>query len=133
MCGCTNNGNNSNQCTIILIIVIFALQGLLNGSSQSRTALILLFLFWLCGMGGRSSYVGAQALANTGNMQNMQLPNCYAPVSMRSPNCGAYSCDCKKKDKHSKNSYCKCERVKVCLNNSATSPSTANASYGCGC
>lgn len=138
MCGCTNNGNNSNQCTIILIIVIFALQGLLNGSSQSRTALILLFLFWLCGMGGRGSYAVNQNVANA-SYNNMQLPTCYAPVnpcyyapvSMRSPNCGDYSC--KKKDKHRKNSYCKCERVKVCLNNSAASPATANTGYGCGC
>lgn len=106
MYGCTNNSNGSNQCTIILIIVIFALQGLLNGSSQSRTALVLLFLFWLCGNRG------------CGNNAPAQVNTCAMPMQMpMSSCCMPDPCCCKsKKRRHRGNCTCKCERVKVCCN-----------------
>lgn len=108
MCGCTNNTNGSNQCTILLIIIIFALQGLLNGSSQSKTALVLLFLYWLCG--NRNCGNNAPAQANTCAMP-MQMPMPMSNCCMPEP------CCCKsKKRRHHGSCTCKCERVKVCCN-----------------
>lgn len=103
MCGCTNNRNGSNQCTILLIIVIFALQGLLNGSTQSRTALILLFLYWLCG---------------SGNNVLAQNNNCAMPASMPMSNCCMPTpCCCKPRKSRRRDCTCKCKRIKVCCNN----------------
>lgn len=106
MCGCTNNTNGSNQCTILLIIIIFALQGLLNGSSQSKTALVLLFLYWLCGN------------RNCGNNAPAQVNTCAMPMQMPMSNCCMPEpCCCKsKKRRHHGSCTCKCERVKVCCN-----------------
>lgn len=109
MCGCTNNTNGSNQCTILLIIIIFALQGLLNGSTQSKTALVLLFLYWLCG--NNCNRNNAQSQCNT---CAMPMNNCCRPISSC---CMPTPCCCKSK-KHRKHDSCtcKCERVKVCCN-----------------
>lgn len=102
MCGCTNNTNGSNQCTILLIIIIFALQGLLNGSTQSKTALVLLFLYWLCG-----SQCG-------GNNAQQQVNTCAMPIKSC---CMPNPCCCKsKKRRHHDSCTCKCKRVKVCCN-----------------
>lgn len=106
MFGCTNNRSGGNQCTIILIIIIFALQGLLNGSNQSKTALILLFLYWLCAGG-------------CGNNAPVQNVNCgMTPCTVPMNNCclPQSRCCCKSR-KHRKDSCtCKCNRVKVCYN-----------------
>lgn len=110
MCGCTNNTNGSNQCTILLIIIIFALQGLLNGSPQSKTALVLLFLYWLCGNRG----CGSMGCGNMGCGNNAcnQVNTCAMPVYSMPE-----SCCCKsKKRRHRDECTCKCERVKVCMN-----------------
>lgn len=50
MCGCGFNGRGCNWCSIIIIIVIFRYLGLLdtNCNPNSRNAITLLLLWWLC-------------------------------------------------------------------------------------
>ncbi|MEG0308700.1 MAG: hypothetical protein RR891_04320 [Clostridium sp.] len=109
MCGCSNNQNSCQPCTIILIIVILANQGLLDGSPKSKNALTLLFLYWLCG-------------ANRGNGSNcstqMVMPtNCGCkPSCICKPSCEC-ECKCKKSCCKCKEKKCKCKRIKVCCNN----------------
>jgi hypothetical protein len=102
MGGCSNNGWNS-QCIIILIIVIFANQGLLDGSSRSRNALTLLFLYWLC-----CGFNNGCGNYNYGQMYGNQC------------SCGCQCCcisKCKEKkckEKKRKEKKCKCRRIKIC-------------------
>ena len=108
MGGCSNNRCNS-QCIIILIIVIFANQGLLDGSSRSRNALTLLFLYWLCcGFNngcGNSNY--GQMMSGNCNYGQMYGNQC-------SCGCGCQCCKCKCKEKKCKEKKCKCKRIKIC-------------------
>lgn len=104
MGGCSNNRCNS-QCIIILIIVIFANQGLLDGSSRSRNALTLLFLYWLC-----CGFNNGCGNSNCGLMCGNQC----------SCGCGCQCCcicKCKEKkykEKKRKEKKCKCKRIKIC-------------------
>jgi len=100
MGGCSNNRCNS-QCIIILIIVIFANQGLLDGSSRSRNALTLLFLYWLCcGFNnGSGNYNSGQMMSGNCNYGQMYGNQC---------------CKCKCKEKKCKEKKCKCKRIKIC-------------------
>lgn len=102
MGGCSNNRCNS-QCIIILIIVIFANQGLLDGSSRSRNALTLLFLYWLC-----CGFNNGCGNNNCGSMCGNQC------------SCGC-QCFCiskckekKRKEKKRKEKKCRCKRIKIC-------------------
>lgn len=114
MFGCANNRNGPNSCTIILIIVIFALQGLLNGSSQSRTALILLFLFWLCGSGGCG--FGRDGFDGCGTNGCMPINNCNC-MPMNNCCCMPMSKCCGRSRRRRKDRCtCDCKRVKVCFN-----------------
>ena len=82
MCGFGNNmgagtcGINNNPCTIILIIVIFKYLNLLDTecNPNSKNALTLLFLYWLCCNNGVNvnSFLGN----NNGCCNNTQSNNC---------------------------------------------------------
>lgn len=110
MCGCTNNNNNgSNQCTILLIIIIFALQGLLNGSAQSRIALVLLFLFWICG-----NNFGGNFGMNQCNNSSMPMNRCMPMSSCCTPS--PCCCESRRRRRRKDSCTCKCKRVKVCCN-----------------
>lgn len=107
MFGCSNNRCNS-QCIIILIIVIFANQGLLDDSSRSRNALTLLFLYWLC-CGCNNS--GQMMLGNCGHRSmcgNQCSCGCGCQCKCK---CKCCKCKCKCKCKEKK---CKCKRIKIC-------------------
>ncbi len=117
MCGCGNNrcgnfgfgnfgfGNTGcfQPCTALLVILILSNQGLLDGGKESRNALTLLFLFWLCGC--------------RGGFNNNFLPQNSCCCDNRSGsscgcNCGCCcKCKCKCKCKEEK---CKCRNIKVC-------------------
>lgn len=106
MCGYSNNRCNSQQCTILLIIVILANQGLLDGSSKSKNALTLLFLYWLCGFNGGC---GSNMLGNC-NYGSMCGNQCSCRCGCRCGcQCKCKCCKCKCKEKK-----CKCKRIKVC-------------------
>ncbi|MEG1142529.1 MAG: hypothetical protein RSE41_08830 [Clostridia bacterium] len=102
MCGCSNNKFNSQPCTILLIIVILANQGLLDSSPKSKNALTLLFLYWLCGFNGG---------CGNNNSGQRQVNNCGCQCGCRCE-CKQSCCKCKCKEKK-----CKCKRIRVCCNN----------------
>lgn len=109
MCGCSNNRCNSQACTIILIIVIFANQGLLDGSSKSKNALTLLFLWWLCGFnGGCGCNNSGQMMSGNCGHRSMCGNQCSCGCGCQ---CKCKCCKCKCKCKEKK---CKCKRIKVC-------------------
>ncbi|WP_346869351.1 hypothetical protein [Clostridium sp. UBA5119] len=105
MCGYSNNRCNSQACTILLIIVILANQGLLDGSSKSKNALTLLFLYWLCGFNGGCGSNNMLGNCNYGSMCGNQC-SCRCGCGCQ---CKCKCCKCKCKEKK-----CKCKRIKVC-------------------
>lgn len=127
MCGCTMNRNNPQSCTIILIIIILACQGLLDGSPRSRNAITLLLLWWLCNRGfgcGNNMIQGSgyQAVSANNCCQN----NCCQRSCCCNTNCcSRCCCSCKEKK-------CKCRRIRLCYNNSGNMNNRYNNS-GCCC
>ena len=102
MCGCSNNRGNSQPCTIILIIVILANQGLLDGSIRSKNALTLLFLYWLCGFNsGWGNNNWGQMMGNRRSMCGNQC-SCGCECKCK---CKCCKCKCKCKEKK-----CKCKK-----------------------
>lgn len=129
MFGCGCNRNNSG-CTILLIIIILAWQGLLDGGPRSRTAITLLLLWWLCGFGGNFGFGNQQCCGNNAGYAPLTT---YAPALSYAAPAASYAapantgcccsgcsyqtnccttCCCRPKEKR-----CKCKRVKVCKNN----------------
>lgn len=132
MYGCTMNRNNPQGCTILLIIIILACQGLLDGSPRSRNAITLLLIWWLCNCGGCS---------NQGINQQAVMPVTTAYVAPTNNSCCCSNnccccyptkccstCCCKPKEKK-----CKCKRVKVCYNNCGNAGTAGTGSGNCGC
>ena len=108
MYGCMNNRSNPQWCTILLIIVILACQGLLDGSCRSRNAITLLLLWWLCCSGRCGGNQCTQAVAPTSGCCGYQSNSC---CGCQSNCCGCSRCCCKCKEKK-----CRCKRVRVCCN-----------------
>lgn len=112
MCGHSNNRCNSQPCTILLIIVILANQGLLDNSPKSKNALTLLFLFWLCGFGGGCGNRGQCQIGNC-NWGSMGRNQCGCGCQCKCT-CKCGCCKCKCKEKKCKEKKCKCKRIKIC-------------------
>lgn len=101
MCGCGNFNNagtcgiNNNPCTIILIIVIFKYLNLLDTecNPNSKNALTLLFLYWLC--------------CNNG-------VNCNSFLGRNSNNNSCCNNSCCNNDCNSCCNKCCCKKVKCC-------------------
>ncbi|MFR1710436.1 MAG: hypothetical protein ACLSV2_16240 [Clostridium sp.] len=109
MGGYSNNRNNSQPCTILLIIVILANQGLLDGSPKSKNALTLLFLYWLCGFNsGCGNNNCGQMMSGSCNYGSMGGNQCSCGCGCQCK-CKCKCCKCKCKEKK-----CKCKRVKIC-------------------
>lgn len=130
MYGCTMNRNNSHSCTIILIIIILACQGLLDGSPRSRNAITLLLLWWLCrGFGCGNNMIqsyGYQNAVNNCCQNNCCQNNCCQRCCCNTNCCSRCCCSCKEKK-------CKCKRIRLCYNNRGNMNNRYNNNCGCCC
>lgn len=119
MCGCTGNGYNNSGCTIILLIIILAFQGLLDGSPRSKNAITLLLIWWLCNSGKSGCGNNCQSLAYNNNACSNSC-GCFNKGYCYNTGCCS-TCYCAPKSKK-----CRCKRVKLCYANGAPG-------NGCGC